>query len=418
MVVPSTTGGRSRCHNLELMTKTIALRGLSLTLIAAFAVCTFSVAVRSARAADSTPIVIGTTVSVTGNYAEDAKYALEGYRLYVKLQNAKGGWLGHPLELKYYDDASDPATAVSLYQKLVTQDHVNILVGPYSSAVTAAVANIADQYKMPMISPEVGSVAPFKRGLRYIFQATAQSTVQVGGSLEIAKAYGYKRLALTGEDTSLPKSIVAAVPDLAKAANMDIVFNELYPHNASDYTAEVLKIKQSNPDLILAVSYFPDSVALLHALKQANVTPKELFFAIGPTEPNFLREVGADANGVMSMSIWNAALKTQGNDAFVKAFKGEYNTDPDYHSALNYAALEVVSAAVANAKGVDNEKIRDFLATQKVQTVAGTYEVDATGAQVGYGALILQWQGNQHYIVWPQKYAQRKPLLPFPSWPK
>ncbi|MGH7714832.1 MAG: ABC transporter substrate-binding protein, partial [Vulcanimicrobiaceae bacterium] len=231
-----------------------------------------------------------------------------------------------------------------------------------------------------------------------------------------AKSLGYKRLALTGEDTALPKSIVAAVPELAKNANMEIVFNELYPHNASDYTAEVLKIKQSNPDLILAVSYFPDSVALLHALKQANEAPKELFFAIGPTEPNFYKEVGADANGVMSMSIWNAALRTQGNDAFVKAFKQEYNTDPDYHSALNFAALQVVAAAVANAKGVDNEKIRDFLATRKVQTVAGTYQVDSTGAQIGYGALILQWQGSHHYIVWPEKYAQHKPLVPFPSW--
>ncbi|MGH7715125.1 MAG: ABC transporter substrate-binding protein, partial [Vulcanimicrobiaceae bacterium] len=140
------------------MMKAIAFKGLTLTLVAAFAAYTFCVATRSAHAADPAPIVIGTTVSVTGTYAEDAKYALEGYRLYIKLQNAKGGWLGHQLQLKYYDDASDPATAVSLYQKLVTQDHVNILVGPYSSAVTAAVANVADQYKMPMISPEVGSV--------------------------------------------------------------------------------------------------------------------------------------------------------------------------------------------------------------------------------------------------------------------
>jgi branched-chain amino acid transport system substrate-binding protein len=386
------------------------------TALKAFGAATLALGAGSRGAAAAGPIVIGATISETGAYSVAGKYALEGYQLYVDQQNKKGGWLGRQLELKIYDDASDPGTAVTDYQKLVQQDHVDILVGPYSSEVTAAVANIADQYKMPMISPEVASVAPFKRGLKYIFMGGAQSTRYVAGAIAIAKANGYKRIALTGEDTAFPRSIAVAVPDLAKDAGLEIVFNQLYPHNASDYTAIVQRIKASNPDAVLGISYFPDAVGILRALKQAGVTPKELFFTIGPAEPNFFKEVGNDANGVLFASNWWSNLPTQGNSEFVKAFNAQFGKNPDYHSAQNYAALQVLGEAVRAAGGVGgsyNDKIRDFLATKEVKTVCGTYHVDSNGIQLGYTSLTLQWQDGKQYVVWPAEYAQRKLLSPF-----
>ena len=383
--------------------------------VAIFA-CVIGAGTRS-LAADTTPIVIGTTISETGAYAEVGKYALQGYQLYIKEQNAKGGWLGRQLELKVYDDASDPGTSVTQYQKLVQQDKVNLIVGPYSSAITAAVANIADQYKMPMIAPEVAATAPFKRGLKYIFQGTATSDRYVAGALAIAKDHGYKRIALTGEDTAFPRSIANAVPDLAKAAGLEVVFNELYPHNASDYTAIVQKIKQSNPDVVLAISYFPDSVGIIRALKQANVTPKELFFTIGPAEPNFGKEVGADSQGVLFANNWSAELKTQGNAAFAKSFKATYGVDADYHSAQNYAALQVLGAAIASAKSLDAEKLRDFMATHQVDTVVGSYKVDSAGVQTGYESLTDQWQSGKQLVVYPSKWAQAKLITPY-QWAK
>jgi branched-chain amino acid transport system substrate-binding protein len=388
-----------------------ASKGIAFLLSAAILASFIGASSRTAGAAD--PIVIGATVAESGAYAVDGKYALQGYQLYVNQINAKGGWLGRQLQLKIYDDASDGTTALTEYQKLIQQDHVNLIVGPYSSAITAAVANVADQYKMPMISPEVASTAPFKRGLKYIFQGTATSDRYVAGAFAIAKQYGYKRVAITGEDTAFPRSIAAAVPDLAAKAGVDIVFNELYPHNASDYTAVVQKIKQSNPDVVLGISYFPDSVGILRALKQANVVPKELFFTIGPAEPNFGKEVGGDANGVFFSTNWSSELKTEGNVDFTKSFAATYGVPADYHAAQNYAALQVLGAAIASAKSLDNEKIRDFLATHQVETVVGTYHVDANGQQVGFDSLTGQWQNGKPLIVYPTKYAQAKMVNPF-----
>ncbi|GAC1571166.1 MAG: amino acid ABC transporter substrate-binding protein [Candidatus Elarobacter sp.] len=368
-------------------------------------------------AADLPPIVIGATISETGSYAVDAKYALEGYQLWIKEQNAKGGLLGRKLELKTYDDASDPATAVSLYERLIDQDHVNVIVGPYSSAITAAVANVAEKHKMPMISPEVSAAAPFKRGLHYLFMGIAQSTHYVEGAIEIAKANGYKRIAVTGEDSAFPRSIAGALPDLVKVAGLEVVYSELYPHNASDYSAVAQKIKQANADAVFSISYFPDAIGMLRALKQANVTPKLLYFAVGPTEPNFGKEAGKDSDGVIATTNWSANLKTPNNAEFAKDFAATYKTAPDYHAAANYAALEVLGAAISRVKSLDQEKLRDQLANTKMRTVMGNYEVDPnTGLQLGYTSLTLQWQGGKQYIVAPAAMSERKAIVPFPAW--
>lgn len=388
-------------------------RWVSTVLSAALLASLVATGARGIGTAAGKPIVIGATISETGAYAEPGKYALAGYQYYVEEQNKKGGWLGRPLQLKIYDDASDPATAVTDYQKLVQQDHVDVIVGPYSSAITAAVANISDQYKMPMLSPEVASTAPFKRGLKYIFMATSPAPHYVAGSIEIAKEHGYKNVAITGEDTAFPKAIAKAIDEAVKSAGLNVVFNELYPHNASDYTAIAQKIKQANPDAVLSAAYFPDAVGLLRALKQAGFTPKELYFAVGATEPNFGTEVGKDADGVLSTSNWDAELKTKGNAAFVKGFTAFYKKPPDYHSAQNYAALQTFGAAIAKVGALDNDKIRDFLQTQKVDTILGTYGVDSGGAQISYKSLTMQWQGGKDYVVWPNELAQKKPIAPF-----
>ncbi|MGH7661563.1 MAG: amino acid ABC transporter substrate-binding protein [Vulcanimicrobiaceae bacterium] len=389
-------------------------RWLSAVLSAALLASLVATGARGVGTAAGKPIVIGATVSETGAYSEPGKYALAGYQYYVEEQNKKGGWLGRPLQLKIYDDASDPATAVTDYQKLVQQDHVDVIVGPYSSAITAAVANVADQYKMPMLSPEVASTAPFKRGLKYDFMATSPAPNYVAGSIEIAKDHGYKNIAITGEDTAFPKAIAASTVEAAKKAGLNVVFNELYPHNASDYTAIAQKIKQANPDAVLSAAYFPDAVGLLRALKQAGFTPKELFFAVGATEPNFGTEVGKDADGVLSTSNWSPELKTQGNAQFVKGFTTFYKKPPDYHSAQNYAALQTFSAAIAKVGSLDNDKIRDALSSLKVPTILGVYSVEpSTGIQTGYNSLTMQWQGGKDYVVWPDQYAQKKPITPF-----
>jgi hypothetical protein len=114
-------------------------------------------------AASGPPIVIGGTVSQTGAFAEDAEYQVKGMQLAVADANAQGGWLGRKLEFKVYDDKSNAGTAVLLYTRLITEDHVNLLVGPYSSGITQAVAPLINKYRMATIERQISSVVAAAR---------------------------------------------------------------------------------------------------------------------------------------------------------------------------------------------------------------------------------------------------------------
>lgn len=380
---------------------------------------TLAAAAPPARSATPTgkPIVIGASVSLTGRFADGGKYTQQGYQQWVDEQNAKGGLLGRPIELKIYDDQSDAATGVRLYERLVNEDHVDLLAGPYGSALTAPTTNVAERYKMAMICPEDAAPATFQRGLHSVFQGLPAAVHYVDGVMDMAKAKGYKTVAVVGEDSAFPHAIAAAVPDLAKKDGMTVVYTEFYPPNNSDFSSLVQKIKAANPDVVLAGAFVPDSIGIVRGLKQVNFAPKILYEAIGGSDPAFSPAVGADAEGVMATTAWSATLKTSGNDAFVRAFIAKFNRPPDYHSASAYSGLMVLAEAVKRAGSIDQEKIIANLYTITLPTLLGTYKVEAgTGLQIGYQAYVLQWQGGKQPLIYPADRAQAKPVVPLAAW--
>ena len=195
---------------------------------------------------------------LSGSYAASALYSLEGYKLWVEQANKRGGLLGRPVKLIYYDDKSDANTGVQLYEKLITADKVDLIVGPYSSAVTSAVSTVAEKHKMAMLGPEAADVKIYSRGYKYNFQGQTQAGKYMLGGLVLAKANGYKTLAMLAEDTAFPKAVSEEVAKVAGAYGLSVVFNETYSKGASDFSALLTKVKQLKPDVIFANSYLPD----------------------------------------------------------------------------------------------------------------------------------------------------------------
>ena len=389
---------------------------LVIFLLAVFAFATAPQAAIAAAPAGK-PIVIGTAVSLTGRFADGGKFTLQGYQLWADDENAHGGLLGRPVEIKYYDDQSDPTTGVRLYERLVNEDKVDLLAGAYGSALTAPTSNVAQRYKMAMICPEDAAPATFQRGLTVVFQGLPVAVRYVDGVLAMAKEKGYKTVAFVGEDSPFPHAIESAVPDLAKKYGLSVVYSEFYPPNNSDFSATVQKVKAAAPDVVLAGSFVPDSIGIVRGLKQVNFAPKILYEAIGGSDPSFGPAVGADAEGVMATTAWSSTLKTPGNAEFVKAFTAKYNRPPDYHSASAYAGLAVMAEAVKRAGGIDQEKIVQNLGSLSMPTLLGTYKVDpATGIQTGYEAYVLQWQGGKQPLIYPSERAQAKAVMPLASW--
>ncbi|HXP93101.1 MAG TPA: amino acid ABC transporter substrate-binding protein [Candidatus Binatia bacterium] len=370
-----------------------------------------------AQAQSNAPIVLGAALSMTGIYADGGKYCLEGYSLAIKHINAKGGVLGRQLALKYYDDQSEPATGARLYERLIDEDKVDVIIGPYGTAITVPAANVAERHKMPMICPEIADVVLFSRGLRYIFQSVGPVQSYLFGVLSIAHDRGFKRLAIISPNIAFGHSLTDAVPTIARGFGQAIVFQEYYPPNTSDYAPLIEKVRAAGPDVVLAMSFPVDSVGVLRALKQADYAPKMFYEAIGASDPLFTKNVGSDAEGTYSVSCWNFASNSAENIAFVRDYRAEYHRDPDYHAATNYSTVYVLGAALKKVGSLDQEKLRDTLATIQVPTLIGLYKVDPrTGIQLGYTSYIIQWQHGKQVVVYPGNVANAQPMIPFPAW--
>src|SRR4051812_7357781 len=336
------------------------------------------VVLSSAGAEEKKPIVIGASMSLSGSYAAGGKYSLEGTQLWVDDVNQRGGVLGRQVKLVYYDDKSDANTGVQLYEKLITSDNVDLLIGPYSSAVTSAVSTVAEKHKLTMLGPEAADVKIYQRGYKYNFQAQTQASRYMQGALALAKAKGYRKLAMLSEDTAFPKAVASEVVKLAPGSGLEVVFNETYPKGSSDFSALLTKVKQTGAEVIFANSYLPDSQGIIRQCRELGVEAKMFAVAVGAAEPEF-GNLGSTGEYVFGATQWAASMPWPGNAGFSSRYKKKFNRAPDYHSASNYAAGEVLEAAVKQVGSVDQEKLAAAIKKLKLDTVYGRFEVDDQG---------------------------------------
>jgi branched-chain amino acid transport system substrate-binding protein len=235
------------------------------------------------------PIRIGASLSLTGTYAKLGNYQHEGYKLCQKDLNAKGGLLGRKVEFVVYDDQSSPPTGVRLYEKLITEDKVDVVMGPYSSPVTEAVANVTEKYKKVMVSPLAATTSIFRKEPRrkYIFMMLTPADHYFDGLLDMAAKRGLKTVVVINEDTLFSKAAAAGAAVTAKKKGLQVVFQEAYPKAATDFSGLLTKIKALNPDVLAAATYFDDAVALSRQMKELNVNPKMYGVTVGGDLPEF-----------------------------------------------------------------------------------------------------------------------------------
>jgi branched-chain amino acid transport system substrate-binding protein len=359
------------------------------------------------------PIVVGASISETGPLAVDAAYHLKGIQVGVADANAHGGWLGRKLELKYYDDQSNPGTGVRLYTRLITEDKVDLLIGPYSSGISQAVAPLVNKYQFATPMPGASLPAIFQAPNKWAFQLLPPSTGYLDGILPLTKSMGAHKVAILQAQLSFDLACGQARLEQAKALGMDVVYDTTYAMPPPDFSSIALAIKSAHPDVVVMCSYYPDAVGLAQALHRIGYAPRFLSQTIGPAEKQFGSALGPIADRIISNTSWWPSLKTHGNAEFIARYKAMFHEEPDYHAAGTYAALQVLGAAVKATKSLDQTKIRNWLATHEVQTVQGTFKVDANGLSEKFGQYMFQIQGEKRVLIWPTAYAQGKVQVPY-----
>jgi len=292
------------------------------------------------------------------------------------------------------------------------------VMGPYSSPVTEAVANVTEKYKKVMVAPLAATTGIFRKEPRrkYIFMVLSPAEVYFDGLTDIATKRGLKTVAVVNEDTLFSKAAAAGAVNLAKKKGMQVVFQEAYPKGNTDFSGLLTKIKGVNPDVLAAATYFDDAVALTRQMRELNVNPKMYGVTIGGDLPEFYDTLKGNAEYVYGATQWEPALNYPGNREFVESYRAEFKREPSYFAAAGYAGCLVYTEGVKRAGSLDADKVREHILKLDLRTPFGEFKVDPDGVQLAHKMVTFQWQKEKKVIVWPDDLAQGKVLFPTPPW--
>ncbi len=378
-----------------------------------FLTCFAFVLALSGAAHSAEAIKIGTTQSLTGHYSEFGVEQLRGLQMWAADVNARGALLGRPVQIVHYDDGSRDAGTVAGFEKLMTKDQVDFLVGPYSSSLTLKASLVAEKYNTPMVSTAASAEEIWSRGLKNIFGADTPVDDYLSG-LRVAADAGAKTIALVYARTEFGEELAASSRKSMEKRGLHIVLDEGYAPQQRDFTALAKRLGKINADVVFGISYLDDSVALVRALKKEGVNPKMLGFTVGPGQREFGDQLGGDAEGVVGVVQWLRGSRQPGAQDFAYRFHQLYGYSPGVYAVMGYSAGEILEAAVRLAGTTDHDAVREQLKTMYFRALVGAYQVDETGRQKDRNNYVLQWQNNHRVVVAPEEIAQSPLIYPLP----
>lgn len=397
---------------------------LAITAILASAACSATGAASSASGAGK-DLTIGVSLSLTGDFADPGKAVQRGYQLWVDQVNAKGGLLGRKVTLKVVDDLSSPDQVVTNYQNLISRDHVDLVLGPFSSLLTVPASQVANRYHYAFIESAGGGPAVFDQHLHNLFFVQPAPVVDQGNVfadyiLSLPAEARPKTAAYPSLDDPFAKPIADSVKAKFEAAGIKTVYEATYPAETPDLTPIVAKVAAANPDVVVAGTQSEDAYQQVKAMVQLRFSPKWLFMSNGANSPvEFPDKVGAkNTAGVFSSGDWFPDSTASGSADFVKAYLAKFGgaaTDIDNSSAEAYAAGQVLELLAQRTGKLDNASIISALHSGTWPTLLGDLSWNADGAPQGNYRLV-QWIDGTLKPVYPKDIAQAAPIAPKPNW--
>ena len=373
----------------------------------------------AADAAD--PIRIGFSIGRTGILAGACPVQSEAYELWRDQVNARGGLdIGgkekRMIEFVVYDDQSDASKAVQIYDKLITDDNVDLLLAPCATYIHVAIVPVLERNGFPVVGNT--SISAMVRDLKaknmfFVYPLPDQMSESLA---ELLVSQNVKTVALTA--LQLTFSLEAKkflLPELKKRG-IKVVFDQEYPPDLKDMTTIIAGMKRANPDAVLALTYPSDSLLYMTAAREQSLNPNFQLVILGPSHPFFLDKFGANAEGIISLGMYN-----QNNPnwprakPFYDAHVKKYNKPPDVvDTVVAYASVEVLEQAVAKA-GIDRDKLRGALQTMRFETILGPTKFDETNNNVLLPAGWVQVQKGVNEVIWPPSIATSK-FQAKPNW--
>ncbi len=373
---------------------------------------------------DKGPVTIGISLPLTGDFSQPGGEAKRGYEVWADQVNAAGGLLGRQVKLKIVDDASNQDTVVADYTKLITQDKVELVLGTFSSLLNFPASAVAEKNGYTFVEPAGGAPDMFTRGFKYLFfaqPATAphQADVFVDYIKSLPADTRPQTAAYPTQDDPFTRPVIESMQKQLEALGVKTVYSQVYPADTTNFQTIANTLKNKKPDLIAQGAVFEDGVGLVRSLKQLGYTPKALFQTSAPSNAAQYSDGVGEANteGVFYTVSWHEEADTPKNPEFVKAYGDAYDgASPAEDAADAFAAAETLQAAVEATKGFDNDKIKDWLHANEVQTILGPLSWNDKGEPQG-DFILAQWQSGKVEVVGPPDVATTDTIVyPKPPW--
>jgi branched-chain amino acid transport system substrate-binding protein len=362
-------------------------------------------------------IKVGIVLPLTGSQAAFGEIEKLSFDLALEEINGAGGIKGKKLEFLMEDDTGRPEVGRSVAEKLITKDKVVMLGGGYSSSVTAGLAGVAQQNRIPFLINTGSADDITEKGFDYVFRLNPPASEYSSGVEEfLAEVVKPKSVAILYENTKFGTSSSKAFAQSCEKLGIEVMLNEGYEHAGIDYKPILIKVKQLNPDIVYMVSYVMDAALLMRQSRELRLTPK-LFIGGGAgfTLPEFTENAGKAANYVVSATLWHQVLPLPGAMDYFNRFKAKYNKDTEYHGAEAYAAAYVIKDVLSRAKSFSPEDIKEAMSETKLLTVFGPVKFVSYGKKINQNKLttyVVQWQDGKLQLIWPENLANAKYVYP------
>ena len=262
-------------------------------------------------------IRFGAAISESGKYAREGSDVRQGYDLWADWVNNEYGGIQvgdktYKVEIVYYDDESDPDTGANLTERLITEDEVDFLLGPYSSSMTAAASAIAEKYGVIMVEGNGASESLFERGFQNLFAVLTPASNYTQSALESLAAKGSKTVVIAYEDTAFPTSVAEGAEYWAKEYGMEVLAVETYPKDVADVSAIITKFRDLDPDVFVGGGHFNDALLFVSAAEELGFAPGAMVITVGPSNPQFVEEVGSKAEYIVGPTQWERTMSWEG----------------------------------------------------------------------------------------------------------
>jgi len=411
-------------------------RGSIVGAILALTAATLAAAPAAAQSGE--PIRIGFSMALTGGLAPNGKSALLAQKIWEEDVNAKGGLLGRPVKLVYYDDKSSPAEVPAIYTQLLDVDKVELVIGPYATAQIAPAMPIVMQKKkmfIGLLGLAVNTEFNYPNYFAMIPSGPDAKPAFTKGFFDIAMAQGQKpqTVAIVAADQEFSRNAADGARENAKAANLRVVYDRTYPPSTADFAPIVRAIQASNPDIVVVCSYPPDSVGMVRSVNEIGFKPKAIGGAMVGLQATAIKtQLGPLLNGWTNYDFWLPVPKMEfaGVADLIKRYQAKAaaeGVDPlgYYMAPWGYAQLQVLQQAVESTKSLDDGKLGDYIRANTFKTVVGDVKFGAKGEWEKSRVLQVQFQnvkGNDvaqfkdmstQVVVAPAEYESGKVIYPY-----